>query len=94
MKILHKGDVLTISGKYYGSVGIFFRLECNECVFKVERSFRYLHPEKVEKMCGADEGVVTYKLVPLKCGLSYITVIEKFHGKITKRVKQMVIVVP
>lgn len=81
IKILRKGDVLTFSGKYHGSVGFFFRVECDECAFKVERGFRHLHPEKMEKnMCGGDEAVVTYELVPLKCGISRIAVISDFRG--------------
>ena len=94
IKILHKGDVLTFSGKYHGSVGFFFRVECDECAFKVERGFRYLHPEKVETMCGADEAVVTYELVPLKCGISRIAVISDFQGKFIQRVTHTVIVLP
>lgn len=95
MKIINKNHHLTFTGKVHGSVGIGYRLECDECAFTIERRFCYLYPDKVSAgLCGADEAVVYYELTPFKCGIFRITEVEDFRGEVTKRTRHVVIVLP
>lgn len=95
MIIIRKGHQLTFAGRAHGSVGIAYRLECDECAFTIEESFRYLHPKDVaEGLCGSDEAVVTFVLTSSKCGMFRITEVEVFRGEVTQRNRHVVIVLP
>lgn len=95
MIVIRKGHQLTFEGRAHGSVGITYRLECDECAFTIDRRYRYLYPEKVTAgLCGADEAVVTFVLTLSKCGVFRIAEVEEFRGEVTKRTRHVVVVLP
>lgn len=87
-------DYLAFEGRVYGSVGIEYRVECDETAFKVEYGCRYLHPEKMSFCDGADEAIATYRLTPLRVGQFDVYEVEGFRGEETSRTKYVVNVVP
>lgn len=94
MLTIRIGEHLAFEGRVYGSVGIEYRVECDETAFKVEYSRRYLHPEKMPFCDGADEAIATYRLTPLRVGRFDVYEVEGFRGEETSRVRYVVNVVP
>ena len=85
---------MTFEGRVYGSVGIEYRVECDETAFKVEYSRRYLYSERSSLCDGADESIATYRLAPLRVGQFDVYEVEGFRGEETSRTKYVVNVVP
>lgn len=87
------GDRLILSGRYHGSVGITYDVECDSTSFVTRSDLKYKTPEKIEAgMCGGDDSTITYTLIPQKRGVFEIFEVSAFRGSETKRVKHIVTV--
>lgn len=87
------GGRLTLSGKYHGSVGITYDVECDSTAFVLRREKRYKSPWKVKaRMRGGDDSTVTVTLIPQKRGVFEVYEVSGFRGTETKRVKHIITV--
>lgn len=94
MQTIRIGEHLTFESRVYGSVGREYHVECDETVFKLEYSRRYLHPEEMLRCDCADETVAMYRLTPLCMGNFDVYEIEESRGEETSRTKYVVNVMP
>lgn len=92
-KISLNSGCLILFGRYCGSVGITYNVECDSTSFVIRRDIKYETPEAVKAgMCGSDDSTITYTLIPKKRGVFEIFEVFGFRGSETKRVTHIVTV--
>lgn len=94
MLVVKFGESLVFEGRVCGSVGVEYRVECDETAFSVECSRRFLNPQKAFYCEGGDKAIATYKLTSLCVGEFDVWEVEGFRRKETSRTKYVVKVVP
>lgn len=100
IKVLHQGDVISFTGRNYGSVGYQYQVEFNRDAFKEDIQTRDLYKHREEdyvydkhtgtirfiRPCGGDEMEVTYRLTAIKKGVYEIREITDFRGDIESEI--------
>lgn len=94
MLVVKVGESLVFEGRVCGSVGVEYRVECDETAFSVEYGSRYLDPKRAFLCEGGDKAIDTYKLTSLCVGEFDVYEVEGFRRKETSRTRYVVRVVP
>jgi len=106
IKVMHTGDVMSFTGKVYGSVGYQYRVEFDKSAFSEEiqskelykpRLSDYHKDEKTGEMifrrpCGSDKMDVTHILTAKRKGMYEIVEIVEFRGDVESQKVHRVLV--
>ena len=80
-----KTGKIVLSGRVHGSVGINYTVKYPQDAFDVEMTISYHHPDKMEQgMCGGDDAIRQYTLIPKKRGRFTVIEEESFRGTVEK----------
>ena len=81
------GDTIRFEGRVHASVGFNYKLDFDTDAFDSEEEFRYSYPKKMaERLCGGDDAVRRFYLVPKKKGVFVIKEQIYFRGHLDENI--------